>query len=165
MSSLPVVGFEGLYEITDDGRVLSLRTWKWLRPGMDGRGYKIVCLYINSKGHTKKIHRLVAIAHIPNPENYPVVNHVNGIKTDNNTYNLEWCSYSHDRKHAFRIGLRSNNNQKKPVIATNIKNGETIYFESIFQAMNNGFDAGNIYLSLSGKTKHAYGYVWSYAEK
>ena len=54
----------------------------------------------------KKIHRLVAKTFIPNPNNYPVVNHINGNKLDNRIDNLEWCTISHNNKEAYRLGLR-----------------------------------------------------------
>lgn len=54
----------------------------------------------------KKLHRLVAETFIPNPNNYPVINHINGNKLDNRAENLEWCTISHNNKEAYRLGLR-----------------------------------------------------------
>lgn len=69
-------------------------------------GYYQVTLF-NEDGRKKKnIHRLVAEAFIPNPNNYPVVNHINGLKTDNSVENLEWCSYSYNTKESYKLRLQ-----------------------------------------------------------
>lgn len=69
------------------------------------RGYLMV--RFTSKGKYYPVHRLVALAFIPNPKNLPQINHKNGIKHDNRVDNLEWCTISENAKHAFRTGLRS----------------------------------------------------------
>lgn len=89
--SVPI--YEGLYEITDDGRLYSTRSEKFLRPRMDRYGYFYYVISINSKRFTIKAHRLVAMAYIPNPLNKPTVNHINGIRHDNRVSNLEWATY------------------------------------------------------------------------
>ena len=103
----PVKGYEGLYEVSNYGRVKSLKRntahERIKSPIKDRDGYLIVCFNKNGKQSNKRIHRLVAEAFIPNPNNLPQVNHKNEIKTDNCVENLEWC----DNKYNARYGTRS----------------------------------------------------------
>lgn len=102
-----VKGYEGLYLVSDMGRVLStpkrghcgeLRTLKTNR-----YGYKVVSLYKDGRGREFKVHRLVARAFIANTNNKPDVNHKNGIKTDNRAENLEWVTPSENMRHRYRV--------------------------------------------------------------
>lgn len=136
---LPVVGFEGFYEVSNTGKLRGVerkvlgsgkqhtRTAagkdKKLYVGMTG--YPVAQLCRNGKQRLRPIHRLVAEAFIPNPNNYPVVNHLDGNKLNNNVSNLEWCTYKRNSVHAVEIGL---NKCKKRVM--NVDTGEVYESES-----------------------------------
>lgn len=74
-------------------------------PRINNHGYANVGLYVNANENITKVHRLVSIAFIPNPNDYPFVNHIDGIKTNNHVNNLEWCTRLHNVRHAFANGL------------------------------------------------------------
>ncbi len=99
-------GFERLYQISNKGRVLSVRRQKLLKPYKNNKGYLVVKLCKEYQEEAMRVHRLVAIAFIPNPENKPQVNHKDGNKQNNCAENLEWCDNSHNQKHANEIGLK-----------------------------------------------------------
>jgi len=101
-----VPGFPGVWASSHGNlKRRHLQTGKWkVGPGVsDGNGY----LCFKQGAIRVKSHRLVAAAFIPNPNNFPQVNHINGIPTDNRPQNLEWCTGSENVKHAYRIGLIS----------------------------------------------------------
>lgn len=101
-----VKGFEGLYLVSDLGRVMGLpkkTTYgRLLTQCPYTGGYLKVCLCKNNVKHTKPVHRLVAESFIPNAENKPEVNHKNGVRTDNRATNLEWVTRSENELHAYR---------------------------------------------------------------
>jgi len=104
-----VKGFKGIYAITTNGRVWSYRRNKWLTPFDVGQGYCTVRLCVQGNESDKKVHRLVAGAFIPNPDNKPQVNHINGKKWDNRLSNLEWCTARENQQHASATGLSGRN--------------------------------------------------------
>lgn len=105
-------GYEGLYQVSNLGRIRSLykrrKDVEFLK-FTDCHGYKIVGLCKNKKQMSFRVHRIVASAFLPNPNNNPQVNHINGDKTDNRAVNLEWCTQSANMRHAYENGLEKAN--------------------------------------------------------
>jgi hypothetical protein len=103
------------YYITLCGKVLTNK-WSTKKPNNEltelkpskKNGYLFVCFTDNYKSINKYIHRLIAQSFIPNPNNKPFINHINGIKTDNRISNLEWCTNKENINHAISIGLINN---------------------------------------------------------
>ncbi|MCT4151400.1 HNH endonuclease [Elizabethkingia anophelis] len=98
------------YIITEDGIIK--RNGRILKPYDTGRGYRTIDININGERFYKKIHRLVAEAFIPNPENKKEVNHKNGIKDDNRVENLEWVTPTENIRHSFQFGMNKNIGEK-----------------------------------------------------
>ena len=162
-----VEGYEGLYQVSDQGRVKSLerkgrRKERFLKPGMDKDGYLFVNLWAGGKQKNHKVHRLVCQAFHENPGNKPQVNHINEIKTDNRASNLEWCTYAENNNHGTR-NERVAKAQSKPV-AQYAQDGELIkIWPSTREAeRQTGFRHGYIGQSANGKRKQAYGFIWKY---
>jgi hypothetical protein len=109
-----VIGFEGSYQVSNLGRVKSLARVdrsghklqeRILKNTIDSYGYLVVGLFKNSVNHTHKVHRIVATIFIPNPENKPQVNHINGNKLNNIVDNLEWATHQENKTHSCITGL------------------------------------------------------------
>lgn len=125
MSYLPIVGYEGLYEVNEQGSVRSVQR---IIKGKDGISYPFkerllrqsahkdlkyfqVSLWKNNIGTSFYVHRLVAITHIQNPNNLPEVNHKDGNRQNNNVSNLEWCTNLENIRHAINTGLKKYTNK------------------------------------------------------
>lgn len=165
-----VAGYEGSYEVSNDGLVRNAKTGKLLKFSYTYNGYQKAELYKRVKGKLLKkaymVHRLVATAFIENTENKPQVNHIDGCKTNNCVNNLEWCTQSENLAHSVRIGLRDMScctDVTKKKVAQYDDNGTLL---KLWDSMS---DAGrslkipvsNISHCCSGKIKHAGGYIWS----
>lgn len=122
-----IEGYEGSYQISNKGRVKSLKRIverkngrkldikeKIIDHGNDAYGYPLIILTKNNVKKTKKVHRLVAIAFIDNPENKLCVNHIDGVKTNNEVYNLEWVTRKENSQHAKDIGLKNDKGESNP---------------------------------------------------
>ena len=161
----PIRGFEGLYEISSYGNVKALakridaghchRDYpeKIMRPADDKDGYLRLSLYDAShKAHTKKVHRLVADAFIGNPEGLPQINHKDGNKKNNHVNNLEWCTNSHNMKHAVRIGLIRLDGIHNPNHKLRIEDVDYIKKHFISRDKDNGLKALAVRFGVNKKT-------------
>lgn len=168
---VPVDGFPNYY-VTDAGDIYSTN---YLNTGrvqkltpINNKGYLKICLYNNSKSNFFQIHRLVAEAFIPNPENKPQVNHKNGIKTDNRVENLEWVTCKENIIHAFRVlgknHLLAGNNHPRAKIVLQMK-GDTIiaeYFSTREAHRKTNINQGHISECCRGKRNKAGNFKWRY---
>lgn len=167
-----VVGYEGRYKVSNKGDVFSVERkdsrgikcgGRTLRPVCDSYGYH--CLNLSKNGVTKqkRVHRIVLEAFVPNPNNYPEVNHRDEDKTNNNVENLEWCTSKHNNNHGTRIE-RIAQAQSKKVKAINIKTGEVLAFNSAKEAISEGyFDASRACRGIYGRNGNLYkGHRWCY---
>ncbi len=100
-----IKGYEDLYAVSNTGLVKGKKYNRVLKPEIN-KGYARVSLCKEGKKSKQSIHRLVASHFIPNPDNKPQVNHINGDKLTNTAINLEWITCSENHKHAYRLGLK-----------------------------------------------------------
>lgn len=179
-----IKGYEGLYQISNLGNVKSLsRTLvrkngsifsvkeRILKHQNDPKGYPTVTLIYLKNKVVHRVHRLIAEAFIPNPENKPQVDHIDGNRENYNLNNLRWVSSSENHLNPITIKRRKESNSHigkglnaKSVIGTSLSNGETIYFSKIKDAEKCGFIPSCITQNARGKIKYHKGYVWKYAE-
>ena len=173
-----VVGYEGLYQVSDQGRVKSLERkvshWRGgeriqkeriLKPDVSQDGYLRVGLYAGGKRKWFRVHRLVCEAFHDNPDNKSDVNHINEDKADNRAVNLEWCTAKENNNHGTR-NERSAKNRSKSVGQYTL-DGDLV---KVWQSTNEverqtGFSHGYICKSANGKYKQAYGFIWKYIER
>ena len=154
-----IAGYEGLYEVSDLGRVKSLNynhtgTEKILKPQKDTSGYLQVDLCRD--GHTKRlfVHRLVAEAFITNPNNLATVNHKDEVKTNNVVSNLEWMSRGDNKRYSANKSVQMFDKFTLELLAT---------FPSTMEAERiTGIANQSISACCLGKLKSAGGYVWKY---
>lgn len=154
----PIPGADDGYYITPDGRVLKVVATRV------GWNYRWAKVRVNGEQKTLFIHRMVAAAFVPNPNNKPQVNHKNGDKFDNRAENLEWVTPSENTQHAEMLGLRRHFVQ--PVEMLDADGQPLRTFSSQKEAaefLGKGTKTGSISRCVKGYQKTAYGYRWRYA--
>lgn len=176
-----IQGYEGRYQISSLGRVKSLSrnvnnhtghiklNECILKQRTDYKGYMRIDIRDNTGvRHYFGIHRLVAQAFIPNPNNKPQVNHINGNKADNRLENLEWCTNSENQKHAYRTGLNHVTGKagrpKRPVLQIDMVNNKIISEYSSISDAEKITHSRNVRMCCIGKRKSANGYRWKFKE-
>jgi len=183
----PVVEFEGLYEVSTFGRVKSIdhivpckngsnriSTGKILELKESSRIYFKVALYKNGKPKSLMVHRIEAIAFIPNPDNKPFVNHKDGNKLNNYLYNLEWSTVSENTQHSYDNGLQTppwngitgyDNPHSIEVFQFGLKGNFITKYGSVNEAYRKtGIHSSSIGQVCLGRRLTAGGFKWSYVE-
>lgn len=187
-----IEGYEGLYQVSNLGNVKSLdrtqiqkrgdlyynRKYKGqiIKPHLTHKGYCAIGVTKNNKHKNFSVHRLVAKAFIPNPENKPEVNHIDGNKQNNMVNNLEWCTRSENLKHAYNSKLKICTKKHRETAKYQCKknfNKKILQYDlngDFIKEWNSITEASNFYnISIScisqccqGITKSAYKYIWRY---
>lgn len=155
-----IKGYEGIYQVSDLGRVRSLKFGKEriLVGRKDSDGYLRVGLCKDGKEKTCRVHRLVAEAFIPNPDGLPQVNHKDERKSNNVASNLEWC----DCKYNINYGMRTER-ISKTVYQYTLDSSLVGSYPSVREAgRRTGYSKSHISDCCRGERKQAYGFVWSY---
>lgn len=183
-----IPGYEGYYMASEDGRIWSCRNEKYLKPVKTKAGYYRVSLSVCGEYKKLSVHRLVALAFIPNPQNKPTVNHKNEIKTDNRVCNLEWATILEQNIHGTRIerarehtnyrarkidykAVASNHDYAtiakknfKPILQLDMNGNFIKRFDSITNACRQtGVNMAHIVMCAKGQRKSCGGYRWQYA--
>lgn len=162
-----VVGYEGLYQVSNKGNVRSLdrkvnylhgtkiNKGKMLKPGNNADGYLFVTLSKNNVVRPARINRMVATAFIPNPNNLPSVNHKDKNRTNNNVENLEWCTVEYNNRYSNAIKIVQYDMSGNPVAE----------WDAISDAAREtGINLSNIAQCCRGFRKSAGSYIWKYKE-
>jgi hypothetical protein len=187
---LPVADprFSWMYEASSHGRIRSIdiikdngKGGKYVLPGRlrkintANNGYPMLCLTgSDGKKYNCTVHRLIAKTHVPNPHNYPVVNHTNGNKLDARAINLEWVEQESNLKHAVDTGLRrpdgmrgksgTANKRSKKIMQCDEQGNVVRLWNSLRQTKEVGFSPGNICQVLKGNRDSHKGFIWKYLE-
>lgn len=190
-----IEGYEGLYQVSNTGKVKSIShkvkfrhfhrliPERELRLATDKFGYKRVCLTVDNKKYTARVHRLVAIAFIPNSKNLPCVNHLDENKANNNVSNLTWVTYKENSNYGtvkerrvsnFDYASKVKNTDiramakklKIPLIQKDLFGNTIKIWESgTDAALELNINQGNISSCCNGIRNHAGGYKWEFLKE
>lgn len=173
-----IKGFENRYQISNLGNLRNSKTKQILKFRKNSRKYLTITIRKDVKTYCYLVHRLVAEAFIPNPNNYPQINHIDGNKTNNSADNLEWCTASNNQKHAYRTKLhskdiekmkrmneKSKQKTKKEIIQYDLNRNIINEFESLKDAeLKTKIKYQRISDCCRGKTKTAGKFIWKYKQ-
>lgn len=177
-----ILGYEGFYQVSNLGNVRRLVEWrgndyisnyvpciKIMPPYVDDNGYMRICLSMRGIYKHYRIHQLVARAFIPNPNNYPQINHIDENKTNNCVSNLEWCTQTYNNKYGTRgkrIGVTNHNGKgaKRSILQYDLDGNFIQRWKSMQDASDNltGVSVSKICACCRGNRSHHRGFIWKY---
>ena len=170
-----VKGFEGLYQVSNMGRMKILahtnkrgykRKGKIMKLSFNAYGYRQVGIFKNGKRYTRRVHRLVAQAFIPNPNNYPIINHKDEVRTNNKVSNLEWCTVEYNNNYGTRNikgSITKTNGLRCKKVAQLDQQGNLIKaWISSADAGRHGYNQSGVSACCRQKKEQYDGYFWVY---
>lgn len=168
-----VIGFEGLYKVNENGQVMSCKTGRIKATKKNNRDYTQIHLYKDGHDHMKLVHRVVADAFIPNPNQYKQINHKDEDKNNNHVSNLEWCTNLYNRHYGtgYQRSVEKHDYQKiadsirRTVVQMAADWSEIKTWHGVMTAARaTGVGEANIRRCCYGKSHTAGGYRWKYAD-
>ena len=164
-----IAGYEGIYQVSNLGRVKSFHKWKRaacpdeyiLKVDSNNKGYQQVMLYKNHTRHKVLVHRLVAMAFIPNPDNLPHINHIDENIQNNRMDNLEWCTPSYNNCYGtakFRALITRTGAVEQRLISGQLL---ATYVSTAVAQEITGIKSREIAACLRGELKSAGGFIWT----
>lgn len=180
MSSwVTIPGYDGLYQANKNGRIWSVRKERLLSTASCGGRYCTIVLVKNGVKKPKTAHRIIAELFVPNPLNKPMINHKNGVKTDNRSSNLQWVSSKENVIHAHKVGLKLipsgkdnpmygrfgyNSNRGKSVEQIDIASHKVInmFGSARDAARNSGVHVASITSCCRGEIRNPRKFIWRY---
>lgn len=170
---IDISGYEGLYQVSNLGRVKSCERYvihylgkRKIKESIliqtNNKNYYTVTLAKNNTRITKRVHRLVATHFIENRNHYLEVNHLDGNSLNNSVNNLEWCDRSDNQLHAFRLGLQKPHNEKSILMLDEYGNILNTFKSSKEAERQTGLCHSNISKVCTGKRNHVGGYYFKY---
>lgn len=166
-----IEGYEGKYQVSNFGNIKSLNyklsgKEKIMKLGKE-HGYPVIQLFKNSNCKQFKVHRLVAQAFIPNPDNLPVVNHKDESRNNNRVDNLEWCTYKYNLNYGTARERNSDSNRNNPKKSKRLVCLETgiIYPSTMEVKRQLGYDPARLSLCCRGLIDKVHGLHWKYIDE
>ena len=162
-----IKGFDG-YFINAEGQIKSTRSFKGtqekiLKPSKNQQGYITYNLMRGGKVFRKTLHRLLMETFKANKDNLPCINHIDGNILNNSLDNLEWCTYSHNNKEAYKLGLKKPRLKSKTILQIDRNTGNIIKeWKNSYEPKILGYSPSNINMCCNGIRKSANGYIWRF---